>query len=97
MLIWTADFEHLSSLCSQDKALLNVVNSAVEQQLFQSAVFQCQSNDSMPTGAAKHRALEGYVDWPNRFSELHVNKHCSGQSENVKVLSLTGKVPGIYF
>jgi len=38
----------------------------------------------MPTGAAKRRALEGCMDWPNRFSEMHVNKHCSGKTENVK-------------
>lgn len=51
----------------------------------------------MPTGAAKHRALEGCTDWPNRFLEMPTNKHCSGQTENVKTLSQTGKVPGIYF
>lgn len=54
-------------------------------QHLQSAIFQRQSNDSMPTGAAKHRFLEGCRDWPNRFSEMCVNKHCSGETGNVKV------------
>lgn len=75
----------LLSLCSQDYSQSGEFSNRIATQLLQSAIFQCQSNDSMPTGAAKHRALEGCMNWPNRFSEMHVNKQHSGQTENVIV------------